>query len=140
QLADALSAIEWVRAHARDYGGDPQRLVLVGSSAGAYLSVDAVNAGAPGIAGIVGRYGYYGDLVPERPQPPMLVIQGGNDLYVTPSHTRRFVERMRAGSSHPVEYVELPGAHHDFDLFESIRSNAVSLAVARFIMHLDRRT
>ena len=62
QLADALAAIEWVRSHAREYGGDPDRIFLVGSSAGAYLSVDAVNAGTKGIAGIVGRYGYYGDL------------------------------------------------------------------------------
>ena len=137
QLADALAAIEWVRSHARDYGGDPDRIFLVGSSAGAYLSVDAVNAGASGIAGIVGRYGYYGDLVPERSPPPMLVIHGENDLYVAPSHVREFVERMHDGSSRPVEYVELPGGHHDFDVYESIRSNAVNLAVERFIIALS---
>ena len=32
----------------------------------AYLSVDAVNAGANGIAGIVGRHGYYGGPLPEH--------------------------------------------------------------------------
>ena len=133
QIADGLAAIEWVRSHAREYGGDPDRIFLVGSSAGAYLSVDAVNAGANGIAGIVGRYGYYGGLAPERPQPPILVIHGQNDLLVAPSDARAFVERMRVGSQHPVEYVELPGGHHVFDLFESIRSNAVSIAVERFI-------
>jgi acetyl esterase/lipase len=136
QLADALSAIEWVRSHAGDYGGDPDRLFLVGSSAGAFLSVDAVNAGVDGIAGIVGRYGYYGSLTPERPQPPILVIHGENDLFVAPSHAREFVERMRVGATHPVEYVELPGAHHDFDLYESLRSHAVSVAVERFILNL----
>ena len=133
QLADAVAAIEWVRSHAEEYGGDPDRIFLVGSSAGAYLSVDAVNAGATGIVGIVGRYGYYGGLVAERPQPPILVIHGENDLFVRPADARAFVERMRAGSSHPVEYVQLPGGHHDFDLYESIRSNAVSIAVDRFI-------
>jgi acetyl esterase/lipase len=133
QLADALDAIEWVRAHSQEYGGDPDRIFLVGSSAGAYLSVDAVNAGANGIAGIVGRYGYYGRLVAERPQPPILVIHGENDLYVSASYAREFVEGMRASSNHPVEYVQLPGGHHDFDLYESIRSNAVNIAVARFI-------
>jgi acetyl esterase/lipase len=133
QLADALAAIDWVRSHARDYGGDPDRIFLVGSSAGAYLSVDAVNAGTKGIAGIVGRYGYYGSLAPERLQPPILVIHGENDLYATPSQVREFVARMRTGSSRPVEYVELPGAHHDFDLYESIRSHAISIAVERFI-------
>ena len=35
-------------------------------------------------------------------------------------------------SSHPVSYAELPGAHHDFDLYESIRSAAVSTAVEQF--------
>jgi acetyl esterase/lipase len=138
QLADGLAAIEWVRSHAREYGGDPDRMFLVGSSSGAYLSIDAVNAGANGIAGIVGRYGYYGDLRPERPPPPILVIHGENDLLVRPSHAREFVERMRAGSSRPAEYVELPGGHHDFDLYESIRANATSIAVERFITRSRR--
>jgi acetyl esterase/lipase len=133
QLADALAAIEWVRSHAREYGGDPARIFLVGSSAGAYLAVDAVNAGATAIVGIVGRYGYYGGLKRDRAQPPMLVIHGENDLLVQASDAREFVERMRVGSSRAAEYVELPGAHHDFDLYESIRSNAVSIAVERFI-------
>jgi acetyl esterase/lipase len=42
------------------------------------------------------------------------------------------VERVRAVSSRPVSYAELPGAHHDFDMFESIRSAAVSQAVDQF--------
>lgn len=133
QLADALAAIEWVRSHAEEYGGDPARIFLVGSSAGAYLSVAAVNAGARGIAGIVGRYGFYGSLGPDRPPPPLLVIHGENDLFVPASRAREFVERIGAGSSHPANYVELPGGHHDFDLYESIRSNAVNTAVERFI-------
>ena len=133
QLADTRDAIEWVRSHAPEYGGDPDRIFLIGSSAGAYLSVDAVNAGTSGIAGIVGRYGYYGDLAPERPQPPMLVIHGEKDLLVPPSQVRAFVDRMRVGSRMQAEYVELPGAHHDFDLYGSIRANAVSVAVERFI-------
>jgi acetyl esterase/lipase len=133
QLADALAAIEWVRSHAEEYGGDPDRIVLVGSSAGAYLAVDAVNAGATGVAGIVGRYGYYGDLGPDRPPPPLLVIHGQNDLLVPASRAREFIERMRTGSSNPAQYVELPGGHHNFDLYESIRADAVNTAVARFI-------
>ena len=133
QLADVLAAIAWVRTHAREYGGDPERIFLVGSSAGAYLAVDAVNAGAPGIAGVVGRYGYYGRLVPLRPFPPTLVIHGQNDILVPPSHARAFAERLRAGSPERTVYAELPGAQHSFDRFESIRADAVSRAVERFI-------
>jgi acetyl esterase/lipase len=137
QLADACAAIEWVEAHAADYGGDPSRLVLVGSSAGAYLAVAAADRGATAILGIVGRYGYYGDFAPGA-LPPMLVIHGGNDLMVSPSHARAFVERARSGSRNPVTYAELPGAHHDFDLYESIRSAAINVAVESFVNSLSR--
>jgi acetyl esterase/lipase len=133
QVADARAAIAWVKSHAAEYGGDPSQLFLVGSSAGAYLSIAAIDADATGIAGLICRYGYYGDLAPTCELPPVLVIHGENDLYVRPSTVRAFVERVRAGSAAPVEYAELPGAHHDFDLFESIRSAAVSVAVESFI-------
>jgi acetyl esterase/lipase len=66
------------------------------------------------------------------------VIHGENDLLARPSHAREFVERMRAGSSYPAQYVELPGGHHGFDLYESIRSSAVSVAIERFIMSSGR--
>ena len=39
---------------------------------------------------------------------------------------------LRAVSGRPVSYAELPGAHHDFDLYESIRSAAVNQAVEQF--------
>ena len=103
QIADGLAAIEWVRSHVREYGGDPDRIFLVGSSAGAYLSIDAVNAGTDGIAGIVGRYGYYGDLVPERPRPPLLVIHGENDLdpFECNQHRGRAVHHERGTRREP---------------------------------------
>jgi acetyl esterase/lipase len=133
QVADVRAVIAWVQSHAGEYGGDPSRLFLVGSSAGAYLAIEAVNDGAAGIAGLICRYGYYGDLAARRDLPPILVIHGENDLFVPASYVRAFVERMRAGSAAAVEYVELPGAHHDFDLFESIRSAAINVAVESFI-------
>ena len=133
QVADARAAIEWTQSHAGDYGGDPSRLFLVGSSAGAHLGIDAVNDGAVGIAGLICRYGYYGDLAPARELPPMLVIHGDHDLLVPAATVSEFVERMRAGSAALVEYAELPGAHHVFDLYESIRSAAINVAVASFI-------
>jgi acetyl esterase/lipase len=64
--------------------------------------------------------------------PPMLIVHGDKDEKVHPSAVRAFPEQVRAVSSHPVLYAELPGAHHDFDLFESIRSAAVSQAVEQF--------
>ena len=132
QVADVRSAIAWVRAHAADYCAEPGPLFVTGSSAGANLAIRAVGEGESGIAGLICRYGYYGDLTPGGDMPPMLVVHGEKDMLVPPSAVRAFVERARAVSSRPVSYAELPGAHHDFDMFESIRSAAVSQAVDQF--------
>ena len=35
-VEDAAAAVRWARGHARDYGGDPDRLAVAGHSAGAY--------------------------------------------------------------------------------------------------------
>jgi acetyl esterase/lipase len=78
------------------------------------------------------RYGYYGGLAPAGDMPPMLLVHGQNDMRVPAPGVRAFAERVRAVSSHPVIYAELPGAYHDFDLYESIRSAAVSQAVEQF--------
>jgi len=137
QVADVRSAIAWVRAHAPEYGAQPGTLFLAGSSAGANLAIRAVCDGETGIAGLICRYGYYGDLAPRGDLPPMLVVHGDKDMWVSPSDVRAFVERVRAVSVHPVSYAELPGAHHDFDVYESIRSAAVSQAVEQFVARVS---
>ena len=132
QVADVRDAIAWVRAHAAEYGADPGTLFVTGSSAGANLAIRAVCEGETGIAGLICRYGYYGDLAPRGDMPPMLVVHGEKDMMISASDVRAFVERVRAVSSRPVIYAELPGAYHDFDMYESIRSAAVSKAVEQF--------
>jgi len=132
QVADVRDAIAWVRGHAAEFGAEPGTLFVAGSSAGAHLAIRAVCEGETGIAGLICRYGYYGNLAPRGDMPPMLVVHGQNDTLIPPAAVRAFVERVRAVSSRPVIYAELPGAHHDFDLFESIRSAAVNKAVEQF--------
>ena len=132
QVADARAAITWVGAHAAEYGADSGRLFVTGSSAGAHLAIRAASEGETGITGLICRYGYYGDLAPGGDMPPMLVVHGEKDMLIPVADVRAFVERVRAVSSRPVIYAELPGAHHDFDLFESIRSAAVNEAVEQF--------
>ena len=137
QVADVRSAIAWVRTHAAQYGAEPGRLFVTGSSAGANLAIRTVCEGETGIAGLICRYGYYGGLAPGGDMPPMLMVHGEKDMQIHPSAVRAFVARVRAVSSHPVCYAELPGAHHDFDMFESIRSAAVSQAVAEFTARIS---
>ena len=64
--------------------------------------------------------------------PPFLVVHGRNDTLVPVEEARLLVERLRAVSSEPVLYLELPGTQHAFDVFPSIRSDHVVRAVARF--------
>jgi acetyl esterase/lipase len=75
------------------------------------LSGDSCRVGS---AGLICRYGYYGDLAPSGDMPPILVVHGEKDILASVSGARAFVERVRAVSSRPVIYAELPGAHHDF--------------------------
>ena len=88
--------------------------------------------GETGIAGLICRYGYYGGLAPRGDLPPMLVVHGEKDIRPPAATARAFAEQARAVSSHPVSYAEPPGAHHGFDMYESIRSAAVSTAVEQF--------
>ncbi|WP_239467214.1 alpha/beta hydrolase [Rhodoferax koreense] len=71
-LRDGALALQWTLAHARDYGGEPARVMLMGHSAGAYnaamLALDPRWLGevglAPGrLAGWIGLAGPY-DFLP----------------------------------------------------------------------------
>jgi acetyl esterase/lipase len=66
---DAAAAVRWVQANAERYGGDPDRIVLVGHSAGAHIAMltalDTRYAEQAGfdrsaIRGVVGLAGAYG--------------------------------------------------------------------------------
>lgn len=69
-VEDCAAAVAWAEAHAGAHGGDPQRIVLVGHSAGAYnavmLALDARylrSVGARPVRGAVGLAGPY-DFLP----------------------------------------------------------------------------
>jgi len=80
---DVAAAVAWLKAHAAEHGGDPQRIVLVGTSAGAvhlatWLKLGSRHQDVRALVLLSGLYGatplderdtlYYGDqsLYPER--------------------------------------------------------------------------
>ncbi len=65
--------------------------------------------------------------------PPFFVVHGDIDVLAPVEDARDFVERMRAVSNEPVYYLELKGAQHAFEMFASVRANAVVDAAARFL-------
>ena len=154
-VIDTKHAIAWARRNAAAYGGDPDRIVVVGSSAGAHLAMTAALTSndprfQPGfetddtsVRAAVGLYGYYGridsgpmasspvDYLTED-APPVLVVHGAQDTLVRPELARAFVEQLRTVSTDSVGYAELPGAQHGFDLWRSVRFAAVIDAIDMF--------
>ena len=157
-LTDAKKVIAWVREHASEYGADPTAVFVAGSSLGGGLaSLAAFTAGDPAlqpgfesadtsVAGVISLYGYYGVVdgaglgdsrVPGVTNlPPCFVAHGDRDSLVIVDDARAFTEQLRATSSNPVVYAELPGAQHGFDLVRSRRFDTVVDAIEAFTAHV----
>lgn len=170
-LADLEGVLAWVRAHIAEHGGDPDRVILAGSSAGAHLAAVTALSPAPDrplpearrplpearrrplaeaprpLAAIClyGYYGYYYGMAPDElpvssplgyaadAAPPVFVAHGDRDTLVSVTAAREFVAHLRATSPNPVVYAELPGAQHSFDLYRSVRHEAVIDGVEAFV-------
>ena len=154
QLIDVEKVIAWVREHGREYGVDPTAVFLAGSSAGGHLAVRAGLApddrGDTSVAGVICLYGYYGPVARDGPPssrlaystadaPPLFVVHGDQDGLVVVEDARCFVEQLRATSSNPVVYAELPAAQHGFDFFRSRRFDSVIDAIEAFTAHVGSR-
>jgi len=68
--------------------------------------------------------------------PPALVVHGDLDTLAPVEQARAFVEKLRATSRNPVVYVELRGAHHAFEVFNSIRTMHAIAGVDLFLAWL----
>jgi acetyl esterase/lipase len=140
-LEDGAVAVKWVRANAARLGGDPNRIVLAGHSAGAYnaamLAVDprwlgADRAAIKGFAGLAGPYDFlpldgpvtratFGgapDLPSTQPvnlatadDPPALLLAAGNDKLVYPRNSARLAAALSKAGV-PVETRTYPGIGH----------------------------
>ncbi len=125
-VEDCAAALRWTRAHAAEYGGDPDRIVLVGHSAGAYnaamLALDPRflgrdRAAIKGFAGLAGPYDFLpldGPIPtrtfgrwprPEETQPihyadasapPMLLLHGSDDDTVWPKNSINLDRKLRS--------------------------------------------
>ena len=154
-VVDVKRLVAWVREHGHEWGADPDRIVLSGSSAGAHMSLMAAFTEGdlsyqPGfeevdtsVSAVVALGGYlrrYFDGRPEtsptecaRPDaPPVMVVHGDHDSVVPVADARRFAERLRETSKQTVVYAELPGGQHGFDLYYSPRFGAVINGVEAF--------
>ncbi len=68
--------------------------------------------------------------------PPALVVHGDLDTLAPVVQARTFVARLREVSHAPVVYVELRGAHHAFEVFNSVRTMHAIAGVDLFLAWL----
>jgi acetyl esterase/lipase len=124
-LRDGAAAVSYTLQHAAEWGGDPQRVGIVGHSAGAYIAAmlaldpEFLGPDRARIAGVVGLAGPYDflpltdpvlqtifgtgpDLMLTQPihyvdgaAPPMLLVAGLDDKTVSPGNVTRLAARIR---------------------------------------------
>ena len=140
-VEDGAAAIRWVRENIAARGGDPDRIIMVGHSAGAHiaglLAMDENWLGdhRAAIAGWVGMAGPYDflpldsastrgafsrapDLAATQPinfagagDPPALLLHGSIDDTVAPRHSSGLAARLEAAGV-PVRHIEYDGIGH----------------------------
>lgn len=139
-LEDCAAGFRWTIEHIAQYGGDPDRVALMGHSAGAYnaamillrhLAPDALRR-VKTFVGLSGPYDFYpfdvpvsirtfgAALDPRSTQPvnlvraglpPALLIHGDADTLVYPRNTGALAARLRAAGNSVVE-THYPGITH----------------------------
>jgi acetyl esterase/lipase len=86
-VADAEQAVRFVRAHAKDYGLAPNRVGMIGFSAGAMTTLSAASAAAPSARPDFAA-ALYGALLSKGPQaaggPPLFIVAAQDDPQVPP--------------------------------------------------------
>jgi acetyl esterase/lipase len=65
--------------------------------------------------------------------PPFLVIHGSADSMIPVEEARQFVTALRQVSHNPVDYAELPGAQHAYDMLCSSWAMPTVYAVSRYL-------
>ena len=64
-------------------------------------------------------------------------MHGDNDSFIPVETARDFARRLATASAGPTVFVELGGAEHSFDLFDSLRFRAVVDGVEAFLDSVD---
>jgi len=104
QLDDVRAAIAWLQSNASQYGGDIQRLALVGRSSGAQLALVTAYTGTDHIAAVVSFYGPTDleDGWRNPPSPDPLPVRPALETFLggTPDEVPRLYE-----AASPVTYV-----------------------------------
>jgi dipeptidyl aminopeptidase/acylaminoacyl peptidase len=67
-----------------------------------------------------------------------LIVHGTADTVIPVAQARAFVQRLRATSRSTVGYLELPGAHHGFDMTDGSRTRSAAMVIGLFLNEIHR--
>jgi acetyl esterase/lipase len=94
-VEDASAAYNWAVSNSAKYGGDPKRIGMGGSSAGAITSLFTTYSRNIPVKAVIdlwgGMYGKESDM--KRGEAPVLIIHGRNDRTVAFSHATNLANR-----------------------------------------------
>ncbi len=122
-ISDVASAVAYVQKNAKEYGADPSRVIVMGSSAGGHLSAVLAYCnsrdwleGTPYAGEKLNIVGWYGDSAPlskdfnaqipfnddgipmlevDKDDPPGLMIVGSRDRLVPQDNSLKFQEKLK---------------------------------------------
>jgi len=117
QIADARAAFALVRSRAREWGVDPQRIGMVGFSAGAMLTIATTLAGEDAKPAFIGDiYGPLAPLTVPADAPPLFVALAADDGLFANSGFG-LIESWRA-AGRPVEFHFYERGGHGFGMYQ----------------------
>jgi len=149
-IEDVKCAVRWLRAHAKEYNVDPDRIGAFGHSAGAHLVLMlAMSSDNKSLEGDGGWNEYSSkinavvggstptQIGPRRPNwnkpewwpigyiskntVPMLLIQGIQDPIVKVDLVDDFVAKMKEAGAPDLSYIRIEGGDHDVAYSDSLR-------------------
>lgn len=127
-VEDVRAAIEWVHAHAKEYGVDPKKIALIGESAGGYLVNYVGTRPDPHVSAVVDFYGPsdYGKLAQAREAHPEQFNMAAAQRHLAKGGGIRFfgVERLdAAGLAKLHELSPIAGVHKGMPPFLCIHGD-----------------
>ena len=130
-VSDTVEAFHWVETNCRSYGGDPNRISILGISGGAVTAMTAAYSKNVGVHACVdiagGLFGQQSDI--KMGDPPLLIIHGLNDKVISIGLARA-IQNRAIRQKVPVRFIQHNGGHKieltkevgRFTLLESIDS------------------
>lgn len=162
-IIDAKTAVRYVRAHAKKFGIDPNRIAVAGESAGGYLATFV--AFAPGIPEFQSKdesdtpedvkcaviwytpaawkdLKYHSLEYISKEDPPALFIHGDSDSLVDPADSKIFADRYQAVGAE-AELMIIQNAEHGFfdvnsnvEAYKKHMTDALDASVAFLNKHI----